>query len=308
MSEKLFLSVSRLFIAILAVGLLFACGREEQPEEAESTAGFNLDMVQDTTDIVASATGLSGPESVRYDPEQDVYFVANFNGSGGARDANGFISKVGPDGSIIELRFMTGSDTYPMHAPRGMYITGDTLWAADADGVHGFNRFTSEQVAFIDFSSLEPGFLNDVVEGPDGAIYVTDTGKSSLYKFSGSRVTTVRDSLPHAPNGITIDADGERLLLCPWGGAGTFYGWNPATETLEEVNTIETGGDFDGIEIVNGHWVVSSQVDSTIKIDGQTVIHTPGDPADIGIDTQRMRVAVPYIALNRVDIWSLPTE
>ncbi|MDZ7693583.1 MAG: hypothetical protein U5K69_21105 [Balneolaceae bacterium] len=51
-----------------------------------------------------------------------------------------------------------------------------------------------------------------------------------------------------------------------------------------------------------------SQVDSTIYIDGQAAIRTPGDPADIGIDTQRQRVAVPYIALNRVDIWSLPLE
>jgi hypothetical protein len=30
-----------------------------------------------------------------------------------------------------------------------------------------------------------------------------------------------------------------------------------------------------------------------------------GRPADIGIDTRRQRVAVPYVALNRVDIWSL---
>jgi hypothetical protein len=31
----------------------------------------------------------------------------------------------------------------------------------------------------------------------------------------------------------------------------------------------------------------------------------PGRPADIGIDTRRGHVAVPYIALNRVDVWSL---
>jgi hypothetical protein len=34
----------------------------------------------------------------------------------------------------------------------------------------------------------------------------------------------------------------------------------------------------------------------------------PGRPADIGVDTRRGRVAVPYIALNRVDIWALPRD
>jgi hypothetical protein len=33
-----------------------------------------------------------------------------------------------------------------------------------------------------------------------------------------------------------------------------------------------------------------------------------GAPADIGIDTRRNRVAVPYIDLDRVDIWQLPDD
>ncbi|MFH5832407.1 SMP-30/gluconolactonase/LRE family protein [Halalkalibaculum sp. DA3122] len=304
--------IPMLATAFVALLLISCAGEQEQPAEAETesqaTSTFNFENIQDTTDVVARATGLSGPESVRYDPGQDVYFVANFNGPGGERDANGFISKVGPDGAVQDLEFMTGTESAPMHAPRGMYITGDTLWVADADGVHGFNRTTGEHVTFVDFTSLEPGFLNDVAEGPDGALYVTDTGQSRLYKIENGEASVVQDDLPHAPNGITVDESSGLLLLCPWGGARTFYGWNPATTTLEEVRELDSGGDFDGIELVNGSWVVSSQVDSTIKVDGQTIIRTPGDPADIGIDTQRMRVAVPYIALNKVEIWALPIE
>jgi hypothetical protein len=33
-----------------------------------------------------------------------------------------------------------------------------------------------------------------------------------------------------------------------------------------------------------------------------------GEPADIGIDTRRQHVAVPYLDLNRVDIWRLPDQ
>ena len=102
--------------------------------------------VQDSTHRVAVITGLSGPEAVRYDPDQDVYFVANFNGQA-AGDANGFISRVGPGGTIESLRFMTGTTVAPLHGPRGMVLVGDTLWAADADGLHGFHRRTGAPVA-----------------------------------------------------------------------------------------------------------------------------------------------------------------
>src|SRR6056297_4021093 len=101
------------------------------------------DGAQQTAGPVVVIDGLSGPEAVHYDVEQDVYFVSNFNGDA-AGDANGFISKVSSDGTIDDLQFITGTDVRPLHGPRGMYITGDTLWAADAEGVHGFNTGTGE--------------------------------------------------------------------------------------------------------------------------------------------------------------------
>lgn len=116
--------------------------------------------VRDSTAILFSVTGLAGPEAVRYDPDQDVYFVANFGESGREpRDANGFISRVSAeDGTVEELRFMTGTAATPLHMPRGMVIRADTLWVADVDGVHGFLRRTGRHAAFIDFTPHEPGF------------------------------------------------------------------------------------------------------------------------------------------------------
>lgn len=302
-----------LIVSILVLGMIVvSCGREtETPEEPEPSAtGFNLEEMQDTTGVAATATGFSGPEAVRYDPEQDLYFVSNFNGEGTDRDSNGFISTMSYDGSVEELEYMTGTDEYPLHAPRGMYITGDTLWAADIDGVHGFDRTTGEQVRFVDFTSLEPGFLNDIAVGPDGYLYVTDTGESSLYRIENQEAVVVDDELPNAPNGITLDEENGLLILAPWNEERTFYAWNPSESELVEAATFESGGNFDGIEIVEGSWIVASQVDSSLHVSGPNsgiAVSTRGRPADIGIDTQRMHVAVPYIALNRVDIWAFPT-
>jgi hypothetical protein len=55
---------------------------------------------------------------------------------------------------------------------------------------------------------------------------------------------------------------------------------------------------------------VASQADSSLHLfaggTGRPVVRTAGQPADIGVDTRRNRVAVPYISLDRVDIWDVP--
>lgn len=286
--------------------LMVSCVEKEDTEQA---AVLNWESVQDSTDIVVSIDGFSGPEAVRYDPDQDLYFVSNFNGGGNERDSNGFISRVLTDGSVESLQFMTGTDAIPMHAPRGMYITGDTLWAADADGVHGFNRMTGEQVEFVDFTELEPGFLNDIVQGEDGNLYVTDTGTSDVYRIENGTPSLIVESLPYPPNGIGIDAD-NTLVLAPWNGGRTFYRITDDDPGFADYMEAQSGGNFDGIEFLDGYLITASQADSSLHVlsegEDHIAIHVTGRPADIGLDTQRRQVAVPYIDLNRVDIWQLP--
>lgn len=297
---------SRLLPVVLLIGFaILSCTQRESSDQQ----ALNWKSVQDSTDIVVSVDGFSGPEAVRYDSGLDVYFVSNFNGPGGERDANGFISKVSPDGSVDSMRFMTGTETRPLHAPRGMYITGDTLWVADVDGVHGFDKVTGEQLAFVDFIAFEPGFLNDIVEGSDGSLYVTDTGKAAVYRIENGSTSIAVESLPSPPNGITIDDD-NNLVLAPWGGAITFFNLNESESGFSDYAEAQSGGNFDGIEFLDGRLLAASQVDSSLHVlyegEDHIAVHVPGRPADIGLDTQRRQVAVPYIDLNRVDIWQLP--
>ena len=63
-------------------------------------------------------------------PDGDRYLVSNINGAPPAKDNNGFISRMAPDGTIEQLRFIAGgTGGATLHAPRGMIIVGDTLWA-----------------------------------------------------------------------------------------------------------------------------------------------------------------------------------
>ncbi|HET6267135.1 MAG TPA: hypothetical protein VFG11_05400, partial [Acidobacteriota bacterium] len=108
--------------------------------------------------------GLQAPESAVYDAEQDVYFVSNINGEGTAKDNNGFISKVSPDGKILTEKFVEGGKAgVILNAPKGITISGDLLWVADIDAVRAFNRKTGEAAKSVDLQPLGALFLNDLV-------------------------------------------------------------------------------------------------------------------------------------------------
>lgn len=254
-----------------------------------------------------AAEGLNGPEAVRYDPELDLFFVSNFNEEA-AGDANGFVSKLSPDGDLLVAKFMVGTKDRPFHGGRGMFIDQSGLWVVDAEGVHLFDRQSGEQLDFVDLSEFEPGFPNDIVEGKDGALYVTDTGNASLYRIVDRKASLVTE-VPMNPNGITADPATGRLLMVPWSDGDEVIAWDIDDESFSSVGMLVGGGNYDGIEVVGDTIVVASQMDTSLHfmVDGvdRRAIELPGEPADIGIDTKRNRVAVPYVALDRVDIISL---
>ncbi len=256
-------------------------------------------------DVIAD--GLSGPEAVRYDPELDVFFVSNFNGEP-AGDSNGFVSKMSPDGDVLVVKFMVGTEDRPFHGGRGMSIDQSGLWVVDAGGVHLFDRNSGEQLDFVDFSEFELGFLNDIVLGKDDALYVTDTGTASLYKIVDREASLVT-KVPMNPNGITTDPNTGRLLMVPWSDGDEILAWDIDDESFSSVGKLVGGGNYDGIEVVGDTIIVASQMDTSLHfmVDGvdKRAIDLPGKPADIGVDTKRNRVAVPYVSLDQVDFFPL---
>ena len=304
----------RIFVPAIAL-LTAACAGEDAPE-----AGQRQMAATDTTTSagdpqVALVDGFSGPESVRYDEEADVYFVGNFNGNPGELDNNGFISRMSPDGAIEELHFISGGQNgVTLHAVRGMTIVGDTLWACDTDAVRGFNRTTGEPVAEIPFGEFEPGFLNDITAGEDGELYVTDTGRNRIYRIDGRTPSiALEDEALNSPNGITWDRTSGHAVVLPFGGDQVLNRWGGDAPGLENIATGLPGGRYDGVEVLAyGRLMVSSQADSSIHIvrDGalEASLPTIGAPADIGYDVRRNRVAVPFVALNQVQILAIPGE
>ncbi|MGQ0643494.1 MAG: SMP-30/gluconolactonase/LRE family protein [Gemmatimonadaceae bacterium] len=306
----------RRYTAVLAT--LFALNACASAEKTESGS-----LPPDTAFTkVAETTNLEVPESARYDADLDAFFVSNIRGIPSAKDNNGYIARVDatkPDSFTVLVRGGQGGVT--LHAPKGIAIQGDTLWVADIDVIRGFNKRTGASVGTISFSPT-PRFLNDVATGPDGEIYVTDTsiqisgsgtryfGQDKLFVVKGreARVLLEGQAKLAQPNGIAWDSQGRRLLMAPFGGQSIT---SITTENLQPIPIAGGVGGYDGIEILpDGRVLVTSWQDSTVNVivDGalRRVIANVDGPADIGIDTKRMVLALPRFSAGTVEYYHIP--
>ncbi len=294
----------------LVVLVAAGCGKKEAPvPEAAAPA---------PPAKVADVSGFSTPESVLWDVEQQVWFVSNINGSPVAKDGNGFISRLTADGAVDSLNFVLGGrGGVTLNAPKGMALVGDTLWVADIDALRAFNRRTGALVATIELGS-QAKFLNDVVVGPDGTIYITDSGflvsdagafshpgPDRIFALKGREVSVAAEGAwLQAPNGITWDGGRGKYLVVPFGG-NTLLTWAPGAATGDSIGS--GPGQQDGVEVLNGQTIFTSWTDSSVYVMDSTgmrkLITGVNSPADIGVDQVRGLIAVPLFLDNRVEIW-----
>jgi sugar lactone lactonase YvrE len=310
-------------VAMVIVGL-GSCGGDSSRRAAESRAlAESAAVYEEITNQfrkVGETPGLQGPESARYDKDLDVWFVSNVNGPPAKKDNNGFISRLRPDGAIYNLKFIEGGKKgVTLHAPKGLAISGDTLWVADIDFARAFNKRTGEVIANV---NARARFLNGAAVGPYGAIYMTDTGV--LFDNKGAVSHPGPDQVFHVtragataaltspklegPNGIAWDPRQKRFVIVSFLGKG-IYGWKPGQTELESLGS--GPGQQDGVvALPDGRLVVTSWADSSLflleKGRSRKVASGIASPADIDFEEKDSRVAVPQLMENKVQFWELP--
>ena len=273
---------------------------------------------------VAFVAGLKHPESVLHDADQDVYFVSNMDGPSAMKDGRGFIARVLPHGKVDVLGWVaSGKDDVTLHAPKGMAITGDTLWVTDIDVVRGFDRRSGAPITTVDLAPHGAVFLNDLVAAPNGALYATDTqikpdergnvshpGADRLFRIGPDRAVSTALSSDRfmRPNGIALDKRAERFVIVSYGG-DTIFAWKPGSGNME---ALAAGpGQFDGVEITDeGRVFITSQATASLwELRGdrlfEVIVNLPG-AADLGYDAKRRRLLVPLTAANRVEMYEVP--
>lgn len=120
----------------------------------------------------------SVPESTLYDPQSDVIYVANIVGDPTAQDGDGYIARLGLDGTVLELRWVEGLD-----APKGMGIRGGRLFVSNIVELVEIDIEAGEIVARYPAEGAQ--FLNDVAISPAGEVFVSDMQTSKIHVLRG---------------------------------------------------------------------------------------------------------------------------
>lgn len=331
--------MTRVLAGAAALVALGACGQSQEPaaampersqEPAPAAAQEPAPAAAQAAAAQAAApgqalfriVGFRTPRSVLHDLEADVYLVSNVNGDPAAADDddNGFISRVSPDGQVLDLKWIDGAgdDDLLLSAPMGMAITGGKLWVADRNKVHAFDARTGRHDAT--YKIPQATSLADVAV-VEGAVLVSDNGSElagGLFRIGASRrptpapyLTPDQPGTSH-PQGLYAPGDGSlwvtagRELYRVVGGRRTAGGPLPS-------------GALDGIVgLPGGELLVASHDgdifrgrprpgrDGTLEVTWTTLFADLQTPSDIGYDPRRNRVLIPLVLANAIEIRDVP--
>ena len=298
----------------LAVAVLAGC------EEGDDMAQGPLEVsIQEVGDV-----GLEVPGSIIHDPVDDVYLVSNIVGEPGERDEEGFISRISPDGEVIDLHWIQlfGPDL-ALNTPRGMAIRGDTLFVADLDCVRMYERADGAVVARVCLDGAS--YVTDVDVGPEGSIFVVDSGLAwgdmglepagtdAVYRMvieEGRQGSTLAQSPELGnPSGLAV---GSRGIFVTTFSTGEIFRLTPEGERTDVIPPSDRS--FDGIVFLpDGGFAYSSSSESAVYLvtgEGQIVplLQDVPDPGALGYDTSRNRLLVPLTRENRLLFVDLPDD
>jgi len=291
--------------------LLFLAACEEPIEE------------RDLPGQLIENVGFQTPESVQHDRVMDVYLVSNINGSPVERAGNGFISRLSPDGDVLDLKWIDGeAEGIELNAPKGMAIRGQVLYVADIDYVRGFDHETGEPVEEIRIEGAT--FLNGLaVDESRGILYVSDTG---MGMENGELVPTGTDAVYEiavdgevsvlaqgeelgGPNGLAYS---ERGLIVGAFRTGQLYALQPGGEMFEMMPASER--QIDGVLSLPDRGFLFSDWDqgNLIRILPDGTMESPLEgiqaPADLGFDETRSRVLIPLFMDDAVLLMDIELE
>jgi hypothetical protein len=243
-------------------------------------------------------TLLKVPESVLYDAAGKILYVTNIDGQPWEKDNKGSVGKVGLDGKIIQVEWVTG-----LQAPKGMGLYNNKLYVADVDKVAVIDVRSAAIVQTIPVEGAQG--LNDLAVDKKGVVYVSDSKLKKIHRIEKGQVTTLLDSLK-GPNGVLIHGDDLYIL-----DAGSLY----KVEKNKSLTKLADGmeGGTDGVEHVAGKDFIVSAWQGVIyyvKGDGnkQVLLDTreqKSNTADIGYDAANRILYVPTFFKNKIVAYEL---
>lgn len=257
----------------------------------EVKAQHRLEKIWETDSII------NLPESVLPDVKNKLLYVSVMGNSPTDKDGIGGIGKLGLDGSIIDLDWITG-----LNAPKGLARLGNVMYVADVTDVVTIDIAKGKVIRKIPIDSAV--FLNDITVSDRGIVYVSDTRKKRIHRIENDKPSLYMENINGA-NGLK--AIGDDLYIA---GGKTLWKADPR-KNMTRLAEVPQGGD--GLEPVgNGDFLLTSWSGYVyyVRPDGthEVLLDTTAEKkntADLGFDPVRRILYIPTFYKKSVMAYQL---
>lgn len=254
-------------------------------------------------ELIKKVEGFSHPESVVTSVDGKVLYISNI---GDEKEGDGFISKTNTEGEVTELKWITG-----LTDPKGLLVVDDLLYVTDKTELV---KMSISEGKIIEIISVEGSkSLNDVTIDNEGNIYISDTGKSSIFRMSkdsGEIKEWMNSEKLEHPNGVlAID---NNLMVSAWGAENPGHFKKVNLTSKEITNISETGiGNLDGVQLTeNNNFLISDWQTGKIYLikpngDQKEILTSEKSSGDILYLQDQKKLILPMNLQNEVWFYSI---
>jgi hypothetical protein len=246
--------------AVIAVSLV-SCNSGSEKSDKETIKAETSGKEENTGfQSLWVKQGFVHPESIILSNDSSFLYISNIGNTDTRENPDGFISKVGLDGNIINLKWVD-----KIRSPKGLCLSGGKLYVSavtellEIDTASGkiLRRHTSPDVQF----------LNDVTSDSARNVYVSGMFESAIYKLDtkGKFERWFQSNDLHHPNGVLVS--GDQLFIGGWGrlkdtivqedSVGHLFSLSIKDKVLKKI-TADKPGKLDGIQLYGDKLIVSS--------------------------------------------------
>jgi SMP-30/Gluconolactonase/LRE-like region len=258
-----------------------------------------------------TTTGMSHPESVYLNRQQQVLYVSNIVGAPTDKDGNGYIAKLSRGGTVLKQNWVTG-----LNGPKGMVMDGHILWVSDIDRLVKIDTRNGTVVRFFD----APGavFLNDTAVDNNGNVYVSDIATRKIWRLKNGRMAVWADTAQH-PNGLLVK--GDKLVVAGFGfnldadgntnPLGNLFTIDLKTKVQQNLGDGRPIGNLDGLESdrMGNYLVTDFNAGKLFRIrpDGSftELIDLEGGSADLEVIDRGKTAIIPFLLGDKVTAYSI---
>jgi len=242
------------------------------------------------------------PESIAVDAKRRCFYVSNYDGKNPSNNqGKQSISKVALEVREVDLDWVSG-----LNNPTGITVFQDKLYVVERQNLVEIDLDSGRIVKR--YPVLQPGFLNDVAASDTGNLYISDSTKHMIYRFSDGEIEEwIKGGEIKNPNGF--HTMGKKLYV---GNNGDRCLKTIDCETKEVVTIANLGaGIIDGIQSDNeGNLIVSHWEGIIYRISPGGAVRkildlsaTKTNTADFAYWEERGLIVIPTFGSSRILVY-----